>query len=117
MGAAIEGSRHTTQSRGSRGAGADLPGNRGYPDGAWSTEAPLISEPDGQKRTWRIGAVSSPLLTVPWSVVETEQPRMVGSETTRPRHESYGDCDAEVRVIVGTGMDTSGSTASHATIN
>ena len=77
----------------------------------------LISESDGQKRTWRIGALSSPLLSVPWSVVENEQPRMVGSETTRPRHESYGDCDAEVRVIAGTGMDTGGSTASHATIN
>ena len=77
----------------------------------------LISESDGQRRTWKIGALSSPLLTVPWSVVENEQRRMVGSETTRPRHESNGDCDAEVRVIAGTGMDASGSTASHATIN
>ena len=58
-------------------------------------QKPPYRQSEGQKRTWRIGVLSSPLVSVPWLVVEDGQPKMVGSKTAPPpRHESYGDGDA-----------------------
>ena len=96
------------RSRGQVGTNSSLP--QWWPGVGGERQKPPYRQSDGQKRTWRIGALSSPLVTVPWSVVEDEQPKMVGSETDPPRYESYGDGDAKVRVIAGTGADTGRAT-------
>ena len=53
----------------------------------------LIGKRMARRRSNGIGALSSPVVTVPSSVVEDEPIEIAASEMAPARHGSYGDCD------------------------